>query len=269
MMSSSDKTEKKEPKGWQPLVPAQLEHCEIDPDMIDKRKDPELERRFQALYEQHRLEKRKFSLLYADSESDTDEEEDDSTDEDSGDEDTEPEIEEDPPPDYEAIRREAYDEGYANGEKEGYEAGVAAASEKTERLETLISEIETFWRDLIHSGEEQIIDLVARVSEKVVYGSVSVDNEIITRAIMDVFEKIPDPVEATITVNPLDYDYIEVVKDDFFECIKGLKQVRIVSDQLIAPGGCRIETKAGEVDTSIEERLEAVKRSIISASAIP
>lgn len=255
---------------WEPLVPGQLEQHKASTGDIEERKDPELERAFKELYDRELLTKKKFSLLYGKEEEeelpDVEEEiteeafEEGSDGEDHG-VDAQPEL-----PDVEAIRREAYEEGFSKGEAEGYDAGLKAAAEKTEKLANLINEVETLWRNLLKSSEQKIIELIAMISEKVVYGSVAVDNAIITRAILDVFEKIPDPVNATITVNPADYDYIEVVKDDFFEEIKGLKQVSIVSDQLIEPGGCRIETSAGEVDTSIEERLEAVKRSVINVS---
>ncbi len=273
MMSSSDEnTDKtKSISGWQPLIPEQLEHCDSGTGSIEDRKDPAMERSFIALYEQHIHEKRHFSLLYASdedetasdegehSETDSETEENESTEEAHG-------VEVSELPDVEAIEKKAYEAGFAKGEAEGYDAGLLTANEKTERLSLIVNELETFWANLVKKGESRIIELVAKVAEKVVYGQVSVDNEIITRAILDVFEKIPDPVDATITVHPLDYEYIEVVKDDLFEKIRGLTQVRILSDQLIEPGGCRIETKAGEVDTSIEERLEAVKKSILGIS---
>ncbi len=274
MMSSSDGKRKKHiESSWQPLVPGQLEKCEADVDDIEARKNPEMDRSFKALYEQHLLEKKKFSLLYVNTEEDfSDDEEEGMTEEKENKVEGEftegeyPVVEEPELPDIESIERTAYEAGFAKGEAEGYESGLQTAKEKTERLSMILCELDAFWANLIKTGEKRIIDLVARVAEKVVYGQVSVDNEIITRAILDVFEKIPDPVDATITVNPVDYEYIEVVKDDLFEKIRGLKQVRILSDQLITPGGCRIETKAGEVDTTMEERLEAVKKSILSVT---
>ncbi len=266
-MSSSDElieTDKNFSK-WTPLVPDQLEQHDFVTDDIEDRKDSELEKAFKNLYEKEQITQKIFSPLYGKPEEDASEEDDDDLEPEDDEVGIEDDIADDSPelPDIEAIKREAYEEGFSKGETEGYDSGIKAANEKTERLVLILNEVEVLWNNLLKASEEKIIELIARISEKVVYGNVAVDNTIITRAILDVFEKIPDPVNATITVNPADYEYIEVVKDDFFEEIKGLKQVSIVSDQLIEPGGCRIETSAGEVDTSIEERLEAVKRSVI------
>ncbi len=269
-MSSSDKQiiETQAVAKWEPLVPDQLETHEAATGDIENRKDPDLEKAFKELYDFEQLTKKKFSLLYGPAEEELVDEEEVSHEDFEADiladdslEDIEPEM-----PDIEAIKREAYEEGYAKGQTEGYEAGVLMAGEKTERLNLILNTVEIMWKNLLKNSEAKIIELIVKISEKVVYGHVAVDNTIITRAILDVFDTIPDPVDATITVNPDDYEYIEVVKDDFFEEIKGLKQVSIVSDPLMEPGGCRIETSSGEVDTSIEERLEAVKRSVINVA---
>lgn len=166
-------------------------------------------------------------------------------------------------PDPEQVRQEAFAEGFARGKEEGYRAGLLEAEEKTERLASVLSDVEGMWERIVKTYEKEIIGLVVKVAEKVIYGKIEVDNEIVTRAILNAFEHIKNPVSATITVHPVDYEYMEVVKEDFFEKIKDLKQVTLVSDPLVSPGGCIIETPSGEVNTSVEERLEAVKQSII------
>lgn len=266
-MSSSDDF-----SGWQPLVPSELERYDQEVVSEPDREDPEIAKAFKALYERKGEggELKKFSLLYGPKEEFVEEAEE-------GDaemaEHEEPQIEEDEPevlpelPDVEAIEREAYAEGYAKGEKDGYQAGLKVAEGKTERLASIVNDVEGMWLKIVKLYERQIIELVGKVAEKVVYGRVAVDNEIITRAILDAFEQISDPVKATITVHPDDYEYIEVVKEDFFEKIHGLKQITIVSDPLIAVGGCRIETSSGEVATNIEERLEAVKKCIVDMAS--
>jgi len=258
--------------GWKPLVPSELDHFERErlsgPDM----EDPEVVRAFKALYERSGEEaSQPFSLLYG-PRKEYDMETRVPVDEppvfDSGPVE-EPEVHvpaHDPGPDPEQIRQEAFAQGFAQGREEGFQAGVDEAREKTDHLLLILSDVENMWQRIVKVYEEKIIDLVARVAEKVVYGKVEVDKDIVTRAIMNAFEQIRDPVSATIAVHPLDYEYMEMVKEDFFEKIKGLKQVTLVSDPLINPGGCRIETPSGEVSTSIEERLEAVKQSIIDLS---
>lgn len=260
--------------GWTPLVPESLDHFDREivsgPDL----EDPELARAFKALYERSGEEMTQpFSLLYGPRKEL--EKEKPPVIEDQGDvhdhlpHEVMEEVEVvDPGPDPETIRQEAFAQGFEQGREEGFMAGVEEAREKGERLSAILLDVENMWQRIVKIYEEKIIDLVGKVAEKVVYGKVEVDKDIVTRAILHAFEQIKDPVNATITVNPLDYEYMEVVKEDFFERIKGLKQVTLISDHLITPGGCRIETPSGEVSTSIEERLEAVKRAIMDQSRV-
>ncbi|GAB6096683.1 hypothetical protein JCM14469_29360 [Desulfatiferula olefinivorans] len=265
-MSSSKTDSHESDSDWRPLVPSDLEKFDREVISGPDLDDPEVARAFRALYERDGEESdKRFSLLYGPRrEFDREHSERRQTEqaERAGAQAADEPIA-DPGPDLEAVRRQAYDEAYARGEKDGFEAGLAEAREKTERLAALVGDVEGMWSRMVRRYESDIVALVLRVAEKVVYGRVETDKEIITRAILDAFQKIADPVHAVITVNPEDYEYIEVVKEDFFEAIKGLKQVTLVSDPLVAVGGCRIETPAGEVETDIEERLEAVKRCVI------
>lgn len=267
-MSSYD-----DPSGWKPLIPAELDKYDHEVTGEPDKDDPEIAKAFKSLYDRKEEgELKKFSLLYGPKEElakESIEEEERQAEPEETEEDENLPVEDALPelPDVEAIEKQAYAEGFAKGEKAGYEAGLKMAGEKTERLSSLVTDVDGMWHKIVKLYEKQIIELVGKVAEKVVYGRVAVDNEIITRAILDAFEQISDPVSATITVHPDDYDYIEIVKEDFFEQIQGLKQVAIVSDPLIPIGGCRIETSSGEVTTNIEERLEAVKNCIIDMAS--
>ena len=266
-MSLSDSEHSNQDTGWKPLVPTELDRYEREMVSAPDLDDPEILRAFKALYERSGEEMTQpFCLLYgpkkefekekkiiqAQLAKETPPQE----------EIVEVEVE-DPGPDLEMISRKAFEQGFAKGETEGFEKGLESAREKTEHLSAIVTDVEGMWQRIVRIYEEKIIDLVGKVAEKVVYGKVEVDKDIVTRTILHAFEQIKDPVHATITVNPDDYEYIEVVKEDFFEQIKGLKQVTLISDPLISVGSCRIETPSGEVATSLEERLETVKRCII------
>ncbi len=270
MSLSDDKPVPAGDTAWQPLVPAQLDHFDREivsgPDM----EDPEVAKAFKALYERSGDGvEQPFSLLYGPKkEFEKEKRSAPEVGHEPGDElpaeVPHEQVEDvDPGPDPEMVRQEAFAQGFAQGRDEGFQAGLADAREKTERLAAILGDVDGMWHRIVRIYEDKIIGLVAKVAEKVVYGRVEVDHEMVTRAILSVFEQIKDPVHATISVHPLDYEYMELVKEDFFEKIKGLKQVTLISDHLVTPGGCRIETPSGEVSTSIEERLDAVKRSIM------
>ncbi len=268
MMSSSD-DQNKPNEAWSPLVPSDLDKYDKESSQDSDMSDPDAERAFKALYDNEAVEpeEKGFSFLYRTEEDKPEETKEDLKAEPAQDpppvetpEDLTPKV---PLPDVEEITRKAYDEGFAKGEADGEAKGLEKSREMIVHLEKLTMEIELLWNRMVKNYEKQIIELTMKITENVVYGISEKDNEIITRSIIEAFNLIPEPEIATITVNPADYEYIEVVKEDFFENIRGLKQVSIVSDPIIPPGGCKIETESGEVDTSIQKRLELVKQAVL------
>ena len=165
----------------------------------------------------------------------------------------------------EEIARQAYAEGFARGEQEGIEAGRQESAEVLERLNGLLRDIESLWPDLIQTYEKEILELVFKAAEKVVLGRIAVDPEVVKPSLLHALELIPDPVQMTLEVHPEDYEYIETIKMDFFNQLKSLKHVNVISDPSVSRGGCRVHTPGGQVDATLEARLEAVRESILAA----
>lgn len=171
-----------------------------------------------------------------------------------------------PEPDAEALKLAAYKEGFAKGEADGFAAGKQQAKPILDQLQRVLSDIDGLWRRMVSEHERQLMDLVCRVAEKIVLGHVEMDHETVKRVILDAFAIVPEPVGVTIEVNPSDYEYIDTIKEDFFECIHSLKEVSVSADPSVARGGCKIHTRAGEVDATLPTRLEAVRKCVCEAN---
>lgn len=170
------------------------------------------------------------------------------------------------PPSSQEIQRQAYEEGFAKGEQDGLAEGGAKALAMVERLEGILSDTESAWKNMISAYETQIIDLICRAVEKVIYAQVRLDQDSVKRTILKAFDVVPEPVNVQISISPADYEYIETIKEDFFSTIKGLKEVSVTPDPGIQQGGCHIRTRSGEVDATLETRLAAIQKCLISAN---
>ena len=156
-------------------------------------------------------------------------------------------------------------EGFAKGESDGFNAGKQQAVPIADQLQRMLTDVDGLWQLMVTSYERQLMDLVCRVAEKIVFGHVEIEHETVKRAILDAFSVVPEPVGVTIEVNPKDYEYIETIKEDFFECISSLKDVSVSSDPSVARGGCKIRSSAGEVDATIQSRMETVRKCFLEA----
>ena len=75
---------------------------------------------------------------------------------------------------------------------------------------------------------------------------------------------IPEPVEVTIDIHPEDVEHIENIKEEFFQQLKTLKHISLLPDPSVSPGGCRVKTRFGEVDATLESRLDVIRETIMN-----
>ena len=111
---------------------------------------------------------------------------------------------------------------------------------------------------LVEKYEERIIGLVQKIAQKAVMAKVAVDEEIVKHLILDSLKHLVQPEEINLSVSSDDYEYIEMVKDEFFEKIDSLTSISVSSDPSIKRGGCKIETNTASISTDVESRLEAI-----------
>jgi flagellar assembly protein FliH len=63
-------------------------------------------------------------------------------------------------------------------------------------------------------------------------------------------------------VNPTDYEHLGAQINRLAETLAQLTPSDIVANPDISPGGCRIETKFGEIDHTIESQLRRIEQEL-------
>jgi len=176
-------------------------------------------------------------------------------------------------------------EGFAKGEKDGIEKGeekgldqgLKKGEEKgeiqvREKAAGILNSLEVSLKTadqtldlLVEKYEERIISFIQQIAEKAVMARIEVDEEIVRTMILDALKTLVQPEEVVLSVSQDDYEYIEMIKDEFFEEIGSLTSVSIKSDPSIKRGGCKIDTITASVSTDVESRLEAIFEAIKKA----
>jgi len=164
------------------------------------------------------------------------------------------------------IESEGYEKGYAEGYEKGIKNGENEVSEKLKRLESIIREIENYREKKINELMPDIIGLSMEIAKKVIHKEVELDKNIVLYIVNDAIKRIGErQEEITIKVHPLDYKImasnIDVLKEQ-----TGLKSISLETTLSISPGGCYIETNAGEIDARIEEQIKEVDNAISTAT---
>ena len=157
-----------------------------------------------------------------------------------------------------SIEQEAYEKSFAQGEKDGFEFGEKKAIKVAENIENLFNEMVSLKHDISKQYEREIIDLIFAVAEKIVHHEVRSKESVIKNAIFEALELAIEKSKVVFNVNPDDYDYVEKLRPELFNQNKGLKSIVVTSDPGVSRGGCYLETPYGNIDATIESKLEKI-----------
>jgi flagellar assembly protein FliH len=168
-------------------------------------------------------------------------------------------------------------DGFAKGEAEGFEKGTtegqeAGKQEIVQEMEQVLAPfrqaLETadqMLENMLARYETQLVDLVCQITEKVVMAKLDSDDAVIKNTILDALSQLASPEEITLSVAEDDYEYVEMVKEAFFEAVSSLVHITVNTDAMIPKGGCRIESAGATIATDPESKLKAVYDAIAQA----
>jgi flagellar assembly protein FliH len=158
----------------------------------------------------------------------------------------------------ESIRQDAYNEGFAIGEKEGFhstqlkvrqEAEVALTA-KLESLETLMGHLLEPIADQDAQIEKSMVMLVEHVVRQVIQRELKTDSSQIGSVLREALRLLPmGAANVRILVNPQDFTLVKAMRDRHEE------NWRILEDDTLLPGGCRVESEHSRIDATVESRI--------------
>lgn len=164
----------------------------------------------------------------------------------------------------EAIRQEAYNEGFSTGEKDGFHAGQLKAKQEAEAaltprldsLEKLMTQLLEPIADQDRNLEHAMVTLVSQLAREVIQRDLLIDSSQIRQVLREALKLLPmGASNVRIYINPQDFDLVKALRERHEETWK------IVEDSDLLPGGCRIETEQSRIDASVETRLgQAIKQ---------
>lgn len=164
-----------------------------------------------------------------------------------------------------ALEKEAYEKGFAQGEKDGLELGDKKATKVVEQIEKLLVEVTKLKGEMIRQYEREILEIIFFITEKVVHRKIRSDATIIRETISKAVQLATKKSRMILRVNPEDFDYVEQLKPEFFSEFREMKSIMVTSDRSITRGGCFIETPYGDVDARIETQLEKIYQCLDDA----
>jgi flagellar assembly protein FliH len=154
-------------------------------------------------------------------------------------------------PTLDAVREEAFQEGFA--------AGVAQAQSRLDApasaLAAAADQLQALRTDAAASVEADAVDLALRIAEQALGAAIAVDPELVVEAVRGALRRLVERDRVLILVNP---DDLELVRDHVTRLVSelgGIEHCEVQAERRVRPGGAIVRTSEGEVDATLETKL--------------
>ncbi|WP_339548129.1 flagellar assembly protein FliH [Pseudomonas sp. RA_35y_Pfl2_P32] len=158
----------------------------------------------------------------------------------------------------ESIRQEAWNEGFATGEKEGFHSTTLKVRQEADvALNAKLASLERLMVNLFEPIAEQdtqiekgLVALVQHVTRQVIQRELAIDSSQLEHVMREALKLLPLGVEnVRLYINPQDFAQVKALRERHEE------SWRIVEDETLLPGGCRVETEHSRIDATVETRI--------------
>lgn len=165
----------------------------------------------------------------------------------------------------EVIRQEAYNEGFSTGEKDGLRSGQVKAKQDADvALNAKLASLERLMTQLMEPIAEQdqqlevaLVQLVSNMTRQVVQRELTVDSTQIRQVLREALKLLPmGAANVRIHTHPQDFELIKALRDRHEETW------RILEDETLQPGGCRVESEQSQIDATIETRMAQMLKQL-------
>ncbi len=166
----------------------------------------------------------------------------------------------------ESIRQEAYNEGFAAGEKDGFRSSTlkvrqeaeAALSAKLASLERLMGSLFEPIAEQDSQIEKAMVGLVEHIARQVIQRELVLDSSQIESVMREALKLLPLGVgNVRLYINPQDFEQVKALRERHEETW------RIVEDAALQPGGCRVETEHSRIDATVETRISQIMAQLL------
>lgn len=157
----------------------------------------------------------------------------------------------------EHIERQAYEEGFLQGQKDGREVGERSLEQQVQQFQDLVNALLREKEELYRRREKELVDLVVLISRKIVVRELKIQPEAIQEIVATGFKLLADTEDIKLHINPQDHELLQWAPQEAWP-----PGVEMVPDGTVSPGGFLMKTATGEIDGTLKSRWAMVAQLV-------
>ncbi|MEJ2099666.1 MAG: FliH/SctL family protein [Desulfobacterales bacterium] len=176
-----------------------------------------------------------------------------------------PDVEETPVqpkgPSVEEIKENAFQKGFAEGQKVGFESGTKKVDPVINSLHQALVQLQNIRREIYQELEKEVVRLALAIAKKIVCHEVKTTRETVLCVAREALSRVENPAKIKIKLNPEDLQFINDTKSQLSQMLDNVDHIRFEAADSIQRGGCLIETDRGDIDARIEKQFQAIEET--------
>ncbi len=161
----------------------------------------------------------------------------------------------------EKVKKEAYEQGFADG-KEAFEAELEKS--KSEGVEQFAKSVKT-----LNASAAEFLDALEGIQQELTLAALDIAKEVIEDELHEhstaiakklssaLIAELQSASKVTLRVNPKDHGAVS-------ERVSNLEHVTVISDSAVSPGGVIAISDVGNINSEIMKRYERIKKAALS-----
>ena len=102
----------------------------------------------------------------------------------------------------------------------------------------------------------------AEVAERLARQSVAEPGELVRRCLADAIALVGRCPRLAIHLHPTDAESLEFDKAALATLTRGVGEARVIADESLPPGSCRLESEFGSIDAGLQTQLRRIQQEL-------
>ena len=179
----------------------------------------------------------------------------------------------------EALTANAHAQGLAEGRQEGFEKGLAEGhaagaqqalaehkaqlAAATAALAAAMAQIDAGRQALEAGALREVVELAVAIARRVTKRQGAIDPDVLAANVAEALKLAVGAADVRIAVHPAQRATLAAALPQIQLALPNLKHVEITDDPTLAPGGCRVFARQGQIDADLDGQLDRVVADLL------
>jgi flagellar assembly protein FliH len=160
------------------------------------------------------------------------------------------------------VRRRAAEAGRKAAEEELEAAVAAGVAPAVAAMKQAAAEVRNAKQECLSQWETNLVRLAAAIAAKVIRRELREQPEITLKLVREALDLAAGSPNICVHMNPTDYKTLGSQVRQIIKGMSALGDAEVVSDETVTSGGCRVDTRFGDIDQQIESQLKRIEEEL-------